>query len=142
MFSQTAEYALRATVILAQNPEEPLTTQQIARQTKVPAGYLSKVLQMMTRAGLVRATRGLHGGYLLQRKAGELTILDVINAVDPLKRIEKCPLDLPEHKSALCPLHRRMDEAIGKVEEALGGTTLDELLREEGAAWPLGEKAG
>lgn len=74
MFSQTAEYALRATVALAQDPDQPLTTAELARRTKVPQGYLSKVLQMLTREGLVRAIRGLHGGYQLSRPAIQITI--------------------------------------------------------------------
>ncbi|MGE5608271.1 MAG: RrF2 family transcriptional regulator, partial [Bacillota bacterium] len=82
MISQTAEYALRAAVCLASNPESPMTTQQIAAMAKVPAGYLSKVLQAMGRAGLVDSTRGLGGGFVLTRDPKELTIFQVIEAVD------------------------------------------------------------
>ncbi len=137
MFSQTAEYALRAAVALAQQADIPLTTAQIAEQTKVPAGYLSKVLQSMVREGLISAVRGLHGGYRLRREASELTILEVINSVDPIQRICSCPLDLPEHADQLCTLHRRLDQAIEQVENALGMTTLDELLEDTTASIPL-----
>ena len=64
MISQTAEYALRAIVYLA-GQELPQTTQQIAATTRVPAGYLSKVLQALARGGLVHSQRGLHGGFTL-----------------------------------------------------------------------------
>ena len=137
MFSQTAEYALRACIALAQSPDLPLTTLEIARRTRVPAGYLSKVLQMLARARLIRAIRGLHGGYQLHRSAALLKILDVINAVDPIRRIRTCPLDLPEHGACLCPLHRRMDNALAAVESALGASTLAEILSEPAASIPL-----
>lgn len=137
MFSQTAEYALRAAVALAQDPDKPLTTAEIARRTRVPAGYLSKVLQMLTREDLIKAIRGLHGGYQLRRPAEEITILEVVNAVDPIKRIRSCPLELPEHGECLCPLHRRMDDALEQVETALGASTLTELLNEATASTPL-----
>jgi Rrf2 family nitric oxide-sensitive transcriptional repressor len=62
LISQTAEYALRSVVALGRHAEGPLTTQQISEETRIPAGYLSKVLQGLSRAGLVNARRGLHGG--------------------------------------------------------------------------------
>ena len=80
--------------MLGSNPGNPRTTQQIAEETRVPSGYLSKVLQALGRAGLVEGQRGLYGGFVLSRSLDELTILDVINAVDPLKRINRCPLGL------------------------------------------------
>lgn len=129
MISQTAEYALRAIVYLADRPEAPQTTQQIAEVTCVPAGYLAKVMQGLSRAGLVRAQRGLHGGFTLARPADGLTVLDVVRAVDPLRRIERCPLGIKGHLT-LCPLHRRLDGAVAMVEKALGESTIAELLIE------------
>ena len=64
MISQTAEYALRAVVFLSMNVDAAFTTQQIAVATKVPAAYLSKVMQSLVRAGLVRSQRGLGGGFI------------------------------------------------------------------------------
>jgi Rrf2 family transcriptional regulator, nitric oxide-sensitive transcriptional repressor len=137
MFSQTAEYALRATVMLGSNPGSPQTTQQIAEQTRVPFGYLSKVLQALGRAGLVEAQRGLYGGFVLSRPLDKLTILDVINAIDPLKRIERCPLGLAEHGSRLCALHRRLDQGIAQIEVLFGGSTIGQLLAEQDPGQPL-----
>ena len=129
MFSQTAEYALRAVVYLAAQGGAARTTQQIAEATRVPAGYLAKVMQGLSRAGLVHAQRGLHGGFTLARLAAELSVLDVIQAVDPIRRIRSCPLGLKGHVN-LCPLHRRLDQALALVEEALGQSTIAELLVE------------
>ncbi len=87
VISQTAEYALRAVVCLGGSTGEPMTSAAIAKLTRVPHGYLSKVLQGLSRAGLVDSQRGVGGGFVLVRSLDELTVLDVINAVDPLKRI-------------------------------------------------------
>jgi Rrf2 family protein len=130
MISQTAEYALRAVVCLGTQGDRSLTTQTIAARTKVPAGYLSKVLQGLGRAGLVESQRGLGGGFSLARSLDEITILDVVNAVDPLKRIERCPLGLVEHGVQLCPLHRRLDDAIALTESLFQGTKIAELLED------------
>lgn len=128
MISQTAEYALRAVVFLGSQVGRPVTTQRVAAATQVPVGYLSKVLQALGKAGLVDAQRGLRGGYVLARPLDELTVLDVVNSVDPLQRIACCPLGLREHGQELCALHRRLDEGIAMVESLFQGTTIDQLL--------------
>ena len=150
MISQTAEYALRAVVFLASQGGEARTVQQIAEATRVPAGYLAKVMQGLSRADLVHSQRGLHGGFSLTRPADELTVLDVVQAVDPVKRIRSCPLGIKGHVN-LCPLHRRLDQAIALVEDALRDSTVAELLAEPERArgipiplgpWPGAEGAG
>ena len=129
MFSQTAEYALRAVIFLASNQDTPRTTLEIAQATKVPMGYLSKVMQGLGRQGLVQSQRGLHGGFTLARPATELTVLDILQAVDPIQRIKSCPLGIKGHIN-LCPLHRRLDQAMKLVEDALCKSTIAELLVE------------
>lgn len=127
MISQTAEYALRAVVYLA-TQQSPRTTTEIAASTRMPAGYLAKILQNLSRAGIVKSQRGINGGYTLAFKPSELSILAVINAVDPIQRFTECPLGLPEHAPELCPLHRRLDQAAAMVEQAFGETQVAELL--------------
>jgi Rrf2 family protein len=142
VLSQTAEYALRAVVALGSSRGGPMTTQQIAAQTRVPAGYLSKVLQALARAGLVEGQRGSGGGFVLARPAREITVLDVINAVDPLQRIERCPLGRPDHEHRMCALHRRLDLGIAMMEQVYGQTTIDELLNDSDPVRSLCEVAG
>jgi Rrf2 family protein len=137
MFSQTVEYALRAVVHLADQAPAPRTTDQIAAATRVPKAYLSKVLQSLSRADIVRSQRGVGGGMTLAKGPAELTILEVVNAVEPLQRIRTCPLGLAAHGVRLCPLHRRLDNALAMVEEAFGGTTLAEVLAEPTTSVPL-----
>jgi Rrf2 family nitric oxide-sensitive transcriptional repressor len=126
MFSQTVEYALRAMVVLASRPRSPLTTHAIALDSRVPPDYLIKVLQSLARAGLVTSQRGKNGGHLLTRPPEGINILEVVNAVDPICRIRTCPLDL--HGENLCPLHRKMDDALASTEAAFRSTNLAELL--------------
>ncbi|MBB5233955.1 Rrf2 family transcriptional regulator [Deinococcus budaensis] len=127
MFSQTTEYALRAVVTLAGAADRPLTTAEIAERTQVPPGYLSKVLQTLGRAGLIQASRGLRGGYRLSRPAHAIPMLEVVNAVGPLGRVRECPLGLPQH-TALCPLHRQIDDAVAHIERQLASKTLHDMI--------------
>lgn len=125
MISQTAEYALRAIVYLA-DQTEPQTNAQIAETTQIPLGYLAKVMQGLSRAGLVNAQRGLHGGFTLAIPPSELTVLKVVSTVDPIRRFHECPLGL--HGINLCPLHRSLDDAAQAVENTFGDTTIADLI--------------
>jgi Rrf2 family transcriptional regulator, nitric oxide-sensitive transcriptional repressor len=139
VFSQTVEYALRAIVFLADKSPDACTTEQIAEATQVPKPYLSKVLQNLGRHNIVHSQRGIGGGVTLVKLPRELTILEVVNAVEPIQRITTCPLGLKSHGKNLCPLHRRMDDALASVEAAFANTTLAEVLAEPTGSPPLCE---
>ena len=136
MLSQTVEYALRAVVYLAQHPGSQKTS-DIAAATQVPTAYLSKVLQGLRLNDVVHLQRGVGGGVSLAQETTAITILDVVNAVDPIKRIKTCPLELASHGVRLCALHRRMDNAIMSMEQAFQSTTLAELLDDPNPSVPL-----
>jgi Rrf2 family protein len=137
MISKSTEYALRAMVCVARS-ERRINVGEIAELTQVPSRYLAKVMQGLARAGLVTSMRGRTGGFVLAKAPAELTILEIVNAVDPIERICKCPLDLPEHEDQLCALHRRVDDALAHVEGAFERSTLGDVLADPGPQWPLG----
>ncbi len=136
MISQTTEYALRAVVWLAANPDKPLTAQQIAEATRVPAGYLAKVLQGLSRAGLLHSQRGLGGGFTLARSPSQLTMWEVVQAVDPLRRIRECPLGFEAHEQ-LCPLHEQLDTAIAAIEKMFTACKISKLIDPNQPSSPL-----
>jgi Rrf2 family transcriptional regulator, nitric oxide-sensitive transcriptional repressor len=137
MISQTTEYALRAVVWLAANPEKSLTAQQIAEATRVPAGYLAKVLQGLSRAGMLHSQRGLGGGFTLARSPTSLTMWDVVQAVDPLRRIKECPLGFEAHADQLCPLHKQLDDAIAAIEKMFTASKISKLIDPTHPSSPL-----
>lgn len=125
--SQTAEYALRAVTCLAQH-DTAQTTQSIAGCTSVPLSYLPKVLQPLTRADIVSAQRGVRGGYKLQRDPASLTVIDIVNCVDPVRRFDACPTHRAATTSkALCPLHKLLDEVQEAMERRFSETTIRDL---------------
>jgi Rrf2 family protein len=138
MIPKTAEYALRAVVVLGRDLQQAYSAEQIAETTRVPRRYAHKVLQALVRAGLVRSQSGPGGGYALVRPPEELSILDVISAVEPIPRIRHCPLGLANH-TQLCPLHRELDEACAATERAFGRVTIAQLLQQAEPAAPLCE---
>lgn len=138
MLSKTAEYALRATICLADLSQRSASADALAERTKVPRSYLHRVLQDLVAAGLVQSRPGPGGGYGLARPAGQITILDVVNAVSPIERIRRCPLGLESHTS-LCPLHKELDKAYAATEAAFRRVTLRSLLDSTSPIVPLCE---
>ena len=128
MLSNTAEYALRIMITLTESDDEPLTSEQIAEQTRVPGDYAVKVLQWLGRAQMVRGQRGRKGGFRLSCDPNKTTLLDVVNVIDPLERIESCPLGRPVHQEGLCPLHSRLDDIIAILMASLSQMTLQSVV--------------
>lgn len=138
MIPKTAEYALRAVVTLARDPGRPRSADDIAEATQVPRRYAHKVLQALVRADLVRSQSGPGGGYALIRPPEEVSILDIVSAVEPIPRIRHCPLGLKGHTS-LCPLHRQLDDAAANIEKTFAGVTIAQLLNQARNVSPLCE---
>ncbi len=137
MFSQTVEYALRVVVHLARTAPNPQTTKQIGEATMVPVAYLSKVIQKLVRGKILHSQRGMGGGVSLIPDPTEISLLDVVNELEPIVRIETCPLGFSKHGNNLCAVHAQMDTALGLVEEALKKSTIAELLVESNSSLPL-----
>lgn len=136
MFSKTVEYGFRAAVFLTEAKGERITAQEIAEATHVPTRYMSKVLQLLTEAGIIDSQRGPTGGFAFVGDPERVTLLDIVQAIDPIERITSCPLNLPEHAHALCPLHRQLDGLARTAMETLGQTSLRSVMQE--SVVPLG----
>lgn len=137
LFSDATEYGLRAVLWLSQSPGKPLKVREIAEATRSSPGYLVKVLQSLAKAGILSAQRGAKGGFTLERDPRTLTVLEVINAIDPIERIRTCPLGLESHGTTLCPLHRRIDDAMAMIEDAFAKVIVYELMHDNSPSKPL-----
>lgn len=110
----------------------------LAAQTQVPRRYLTRVLQDLAASGLVRSRPGPGGGYELAKSISQVTILDVVNTVDPIQRIRSCPLGLKSH-TQLCPLHMELDKAYAATETAFAGVSIKDLIESTSSIVPLCE---
>ncbi|MEM9065177.1 MAG: Rrf2 family transcriptional regulator [Planctomycetota bacterium] len=128
MFSMTTEYALRAAVYLSEQQGEVRTSQFVAEATHTPVRYASRVLQLLVEAGVATSQRGPSGGFALARPPSQISVLEVVQAVEPIQRIFTCPLNLPEHAHELCPLHKLMDEVASDAEDKLRARSLADLM--------------
>lgn len=104
----------------------------MAEAVQVNVPYLRKVINKLRDAGIVGAQRGTGGGIFLLADPKKLTMLDVVNAVDPIRHIRECPLGVLLH-CELCPLHAGMEEVIVQMEQMLNERTISYLISQPGS---------
>jgi Rrf2 family iron-sulfur cluster assembly transcriptional regulator len=127
MFSQTTEYALRATTWLALTPGRLVSTSELAERTKVPMHYLAKVLQQLATGGLVTGRRGVGGGYKLARAPEDIRLIEIVRCVSPLRR-DGVPNGNTHESEALRALDGLMDRIAADVVEVLDDKRLSDLV--------------
>lgn len=130
MISLTSEYALRALSYLATQQEgTAILGRDLAKRTRVPANYLSKIMLSLRNVGIVDATRGSGGGYRLRKPARKICLIDVVEPLDGPRSRPECLLGEKKDCSDTnpCPAH----QAWKKVREAylqfLEETTLAQI---------------
>jgi len=129
MLSKTAEYALRLVIALAEaDSEEAIPCRELAERAMVPEEYAVQILCNLSRRKVVTGQRGRVGGYRLAKRPDRLTLLEVVNAVQPIERIRSCPLGFGDHGHSLCPLHQCIDDVLAYLEERLAGATVQSLI--------------
>jgi Rrf2 family protein len=128
MISQTAQYALRAVVCLALHHHASLTTGQLAEMTKVSPEYLSKVMQALVRADVVTSKPGKTGGFSLKVPPETLSVLAIVDAIDPQEGTGPYSLDMQSYGSILRPLHQRLAQINAAARREYGRIMISELL--------------
>jgi len=124
-----AEYAVRAMTYLATFPEGHVASlHEIGEAQDIPESFLAKILQSLAKSGLAVSQRGAHGGFALARPAADITLQEVIEAVDGPISLNHCVLS-PEDcaRSASCAVHRAWLRAQAQLMDVLGTVTLESL---------------
>jgi len=130
IFSSSTTHALRALSWLASHRgEESVLGRRLAREVAVPAPYLSKVLATLARAGVVRASRGVNGGYRLARPARRIRLIEVVEPIEGKRSAPGCLLrpGQPCREDASCPAHEAWSRAKREHLRFLERTTLADI---------------
>lgn len=128
MLSQTAEYALRTVVFLADRTEAPVRIDEIAAALGIPRNYLSKVLHRLAQESILSSSRGQGGGFRLALPAGRIRLVDVIEPFDHIGSQRRCLLgqDVCSDRGA-CEAHEAWKDVGGRVAAFFAGTTVADL---------------
>jgi Rrf2 family protein len=130
MLSQTAEYALRAVLVLADRAAAgPMGAGRLAQLLKVPQNYLSKTLNQLVRAGILVSTRGKGGGFQLARPAGQIRLLEIVAPFDAIPARRVCLLGRPQCSDTNpCPAHVRWRDVGERTTRFFRDTTVADLI--------------
>ena len=145
--TRRTDYALvtlAALAAAAQNPAGPLSARSIAEAYRLPHPLLMQILKELTRAGIVKSHRGVKGGYSLCRAPREVTLLEVVEAIEGPVRLMVCSLHgevrpprgrtVPCPSYPLCPIKQPVRRLDRRLRQLLAEFNLEELL---GGAAPL-----
>lgn len=127
--NQTAEYALRAVSCMAvMPPDEPVRTRDLRGITAIPAHYLSKVMRLLVRAGILLSQKGHGGGFMLAKEPRLIRFLDVLDAVGYRFDPERCGFGRGScNTDEPCPLHGPWNELAETIHEWASTTTLADI---------------
>lgn len=131
--NQATDYAMRAVLYLSGLPYgQVVEAKLIAEEENIPIRFLLKILRLLTKDGIVDSHRGVNGGYALARHPSEITLLDVVEAVEGPIAINRClynPEECSKRFSAHCPVHGALFELQKSITEHLGSYNF-QMLRE------------
>ena len=131
--TRQADYALRALLYLArQEPNKKASTSQIAEFQEIPPSFLAKIISQLSIAGLINTARGARGGVSIARRPEEISLLDVVEAIDGPIVLNDCTKD-PTICSFgdTCPIHEVWCETQMELVNRLKQSTFDKLLERE-----------
>lgn len=127
--TRASDYAVRVMIHLAGLPPSSTIQQaELSKVTDVSGHFLSKVLQQLVRARLIRSQRGSGGGYVLAVSASQVSLLDVVEAMEGPVRLNQCLDEGPScERKSWCPAHEIWAEAQMAIMRVLGGTSMATL---------------
>ncbi len=129
--TRQADYALRAMMFLARlEPKERAATSRIAEEQQIPPSFLAKIISQLSIAGFIHTSRGARGGVSLARPASEISILEVVEAIDGPIAVNECTLSqvgCPFVK-ANCPLHEIWCDVQKELVDRLKNTNFAQIV--------------
>jgi Rrf2 family protein len=127
--TRAADYAVRIMIHMAQLPHGTRErTAALAKAGGIPREFLSKVLQRLVKVGLLRSHRGSSGGFQLAHPAAEVSLLDVIEAIEGPTHLNQCLISENAcDRHATCPAHPVWIEAQEQLVKVLSGVSLAEM---------------
>jgi len=117
---------------LARQPSKRLAlVSEISKEQNIPETFLAKIFQRLSKAGLLRSSRGSRGGFSLGKPAHMITMREVIEAIEGPIALNRCLLRVGEcEEEDLCPIHQVWEKAQQRILEILDRTTMEDLAKQ------------
>ena len=129
MFNKKVAYAVRCLVYLAQR-NDPVLIREISKTTEIPHPYLAKIVNDLTRKGLVKSQRGIGGGITLAKNPQSISVYDICVAFDDPLLKQECLLGMPNcSDETACEFHPFWSKEKEKIINFLSGNTIDKIAK-------------
>ncbi len=130
--TREGDYGIRSVLYLARQPYKKISfVTEIAEEYKIPRSFLAKILQKLVKAKIVRSYRGVKGGFSLARQAKDISVLDVMEAIEGKIALNLCLTDKKKCEfSRHCPVHHVWGRAQAKVIEVLQKANFEDIARQ------------
>ena len=133
MLSKSSQYAIRAVLFLSLNSseEKKYSPKEIANAIDIPAPFLAKTLQELTKRDLISSIKGRNGGFYLTEENRNHTLISIVDSIDGLSKFQECVLGLTEcSNDNPCSLHHATAPLRKKMIEELTFKTINDLTKE------------
>ncbi len=128
VITRETDYAIRCVLYLSMKRDQPTVVDEISQEMKIPKSFLSKIVQKLSRADILKSFRGIKGGFKLARKPAEICILDVMVAMQGSTAINKCAVDKAHcNLSPTCIVHPIWIELRNLTEDYLRKINFENL---------------
>ena len=130
LVTRETDYAVRCVLYLAREKNLVANVTEIAHAMHIPKTFLAKILQRLIRCKIVGSLRGMHGGFRLEKKPADISLLDIMEAIQGSSGINVCAVDSKKcNLSSSCAVHPVWVDIRKQVENRLKNETIDKLLR-------------
>jgi len=126
------DYGLRIVLVLGCRPTERLTSEALSEAIEVPRQFTLKIAQILTKAGLIKAQRGVGGGIQLARSPDSITLYDIISAADTPRALNECLIN-PKActRTLFCATHQELRGIQTRLDNNLKKVTLAQLIHNQ-----------
>jgi Rrf2 family transcriptional regulator, iron-sulfur cluster assembly transcription factor len=133
MFSKACKYAIKALVYIASRSGDGtrISLRDIAAMIDSPEHFTAKIMQVLSKQGIVSSIKGPNGGFYIETDAPPIQLLDVVRAIDGVHHLSGCGLGLKEcSEHQPCPIHNEFSEIRGNMLKMLHENTIQQLAAE------------
>ena len=131
LITRASEYAILSLIVLSK-ASSPMDSETLSRELSIPKSFLAKILQALAKKDILKSFKGVNGGFVLNKKAEEISMLEVMSAVEgKAPAVFECAPsreDCPSDRAKICSIWPFLNKLQGKIDSFLADLTLSDIL--------------
>jgi len=131
LITRASEYAILSLIVLSK-ATSPMDSETLSHELSIPKSFLAKILQALAKKNILKSFKGVNGGFVLQRKAKDISMLEVMSAVEgKAPAVFECAPsreDCPSDRAQICTIWPFLNKLQGKIDSFLADLTLADIL--------------